>query len=191
MQVEIPGSGIHKTSDKSPRNSASSAVDGLTAEYVEKRGEGIPSEFDPNSGTLLTICAWFRNRNLRAKLQEVFGDLNGTTLFSPRYLVSKRNDGQGGYSPGPNTWREEKELQSAEFKKIEGAFRQLGFWDIPTNSDYLGIDGSRWILEAAERGRYHVVDRWCANDNELEKKEFVRFCEFLTDLAGFEPQVLS
>lgn len=106
-------------------------------------------------------------------------------------LIGKQNDGFGGSAPGPNTSRVERDLLPVQFKDIETTFRQLRFWDIPTNSKVLGTDGSQWILEASESRKYHVVHRWCPNHYSPGDKQFVRFCESLVNLTGFETDALS
>src|SRR5438045_2462218 len=52
-------------------------------------------------------------------------------------LVSKTNDGHGGYFPGPNTSQTERELRPTECKEVEKAFQKLSFWVLPTNEGRL------------------------------------------------------
>jgi hypothetical protein len=34
------------------------------------------------------------------------------------------------------------------------------FWLLPTEVEACGLDGSHWIIEASDQGRYHSVHRW-------------------------------
>src|SRR5262249_55197957 len=94
-------------------------------------------------------------------------------------IVSKTNDGLGGYSPGPRTTQMERNLNPAECEKLVQAFDRLGFWSLPVSDGSTGCDGSEWLLEAVSEGRYHVVHRWSP-----EGGVFAQFCELLLDFGG-------
>jgi hypothetical protein len=52
---------------------------------------------------------------------------------------------------------------SVQPQSIERFLREVGigsFWLLPAEVDRFGLDGSHWIIEAADKGRYHFVDRW-------------------------------
>ena len=34
------------------------------------------------------------------------------------------------------------------------------FWYLPSKLPLMGLDGSQWIVEGVEHGKYHFVDRW-------------------------------
>jgi hypothetical protein len=62
---------------------------------------------------------------------------------------------------------------------------RANFWEMPTESPSLGLDGADWILEGVQDGRYHVVVRWCPDTNRYEKdKAFADAARFMFDLAG-------
>jgi len=41
-----------------------------------------------------------------------------------------------------------------------GRVAAMDFWTTQSGHEALGVDGAEWILEGAESGRYHVVNRW-------------------------------
>ncbi len=94
-------------------------------------------------------------------------------------LVSKTNDGAGGYFPGPSTTESERNLAPAECVKLEQGVNRVRFWSLPVSDGSIGCDGSQWVLEGVSPGRYHVVHRWSPHGGQ-----FARFCELLLDLAG-------
>ncbi len=51
---------------------------------------------------------------------------------------------------------------------------------MPTNeTEVLGTDGSRWILEGKKGQRYQVLDRWSPS----EKSKYYQVCYFLIGLT--------
>ncbi len=62
---------------------------------------------------------------------------------------------------------EQETLSLQEWYDFAAVIDSCDFWNLPTNSDFLRKDGSQWILEGAEPGRYHVVDRW--DGQEIER----------------------
>ncbi|MGD9685242.1 MAG: energy transducer TonB [Candidatus Obscuribacterales bacterium] len=76
-------------------------------------------------------------------------------------MVTKVLSGAGGYHPGVLTIDRQTNLSREIFTEFLDKFRKSNFWNMPTEDcAILGNDGSQWILEVYDRGRYHVVDRW-------------------------------
>lgn len=71
----------------------------------------------------------------------------------------KRLDGAGGYEPGELVVNRVRPLSAREWDEFERLLGLACYWKLPTKARG-GLDGSRWILEGAKEGRYHVVDRW-------------------------------
>ncbi|HEY9871710.1 MAG TPA: hypothetical protein V6D08_21310 [Candidatus Obscuribacterales bacterium] len=60
----------------------------------------------------------------------------------------------------------------------------MGFFELPTNEELpYGLDGERWIFEVLDKGRYHVVDRYCPDVMERDRPS-VELDEYLLTLAG-------
>lgn len=54
----------------------------------------------------------------------------------------------------------QKELTLDDWKSFRKFLNQCDFWNMSTQINLLGVDGSRWVIEGVENGKYHVVDRW-------------------------------
>jgi hypothetical protein len=95
-------------------------------------------------------------------------------------LTGKLTAGEGGYDEGPIIRRVSGWLSPSEARRLDKLVSKLAFWELPTVIDDGGCDGVRWVVEAAESGRYHVAHRWCP-----ERDDFARVCSFLGQLGGF------
>ena len=60
------------------------------------------------------------------------------------------------------------------------------FWDMPTESPRRGFDGADWILEGAQKDRYHIAVRWSPGfrPSSPEEKAFVGAARTLFELTG-------
>jgi hypothetical protein len=67
--------------------------------------------------------------------------------------------------------------QAADFTSL---LNRVQFWQLPTESGQLGVDGTEWILEGVQDGTYHVVVRWCPG-----RTPFGKAGRKLFDLAGY------
>lgn len=80
-------------------------------------------------------------------------------------LYWKVSDGAGGYEPGKLIEEKRKNLSKKEWKLIVDKVNAINFWSLPsTENEILGTDGSQWILEGKELGKYHFVDRWSGGE---------------------------
>jgi hypothetical protein len=68
--------------------------------------------------------------------------------------------GTGGQAPGEVIKRIDRALLPAEQDKLLARLNGVEFGEIGKDQNRFGMDGAQWILEGAEDGRYHVVDRW-------------------------------
>ncbi|HTM65223.1 MAG TPA: hypothetical protein VL093_02805 [Flavipsychrobacter sp.] len=85
-------------------------------------------------------------------------------------LFWKSCSGAGGYEPGELTVDKSKPLAKEQFDNFISLIQSTDFWNMPTNlRDELGNDGSQWIIEGIENGKYHVVDRWTPRKNNYQK----------------------
>lgn len=97
-------------------------------------------------------------------------------------LTWKMSNGAGGYSPGELVVDKTTELSTAEWKEFQKLIDKIEYWDMPTNeqSDITGTDGSQWIIEGVQNGKYNVVDRWTPRNSTYQ--ELGMFLINLTDL---------
>lgn len=85
-------------------------------------------------------------------------------------LYWKQTSGAGGYDPGDLTINSSKQLTKEQWDKFISLLQSTDFWNMPTKSnDDMGTDGSQWIIEGMENGKYHVVDRWTPRKNNFQK----------------------
>jgi hypothetical protein len=61
---------------------------------------------------------------------------------------------------------------------------QTHFWTMPTDSPRYGKDGSQWILEGVNDGKYHLVARWSPDYHSTENKPFADAARMLLELGG-------
>jgi hypothetical protein len=76
--------------------------------------------------------------------------------------------------------REERLIVGADAERFTELWRDLQFWSIASSDDREVIDGTTYILEAADRGRYRVIYR----DDPEWGDTFAEFSEALLNLAG-------
>jgi hypothetical protein len=79
---------------------------------------------------------------------------------------------------------EDRLLWSTEAAQVACLWQYLQFWSLPGASDEVVCDGTRYVLEPAERGRYHIAHR----DDPERGDTFGEFCELLVRPAGFSPR---
>lgn len=89
-------------------------------------------------------------------------------------LTGKMTNGKGGYNAGILTLNESHDLSKAQIAEFLGLLRTAAFWSLSTEDETGGLDGAHWVLEGAENGRYHIVDRWSPT-----KRDFKQLCLFL------------
>jgi hypothetical protein len=76
-------------------------------------------------------------------------------------VVTRVGKGAGGYAPKGLLSDHSAEINSPKVQALKNAVAVAKFWSLPTEPNQQGgTDGSEWLFEAADAGRYHVVDRW-------------------------------
>ncbi len=93
---------------------------------------------------------------------------NGTGILS-----AKVTTGKGGYEPGDLRTDKTLALSRAQVNQFLKQLGKAKFWSLPTEKEAtvkvdadgnetveVGLDGAQWIIEGAENGKYHIVDRW-------------------------------
>lgn len=95
-------------------------------------------------------------------------------------LYWKLCDGAGGYEPGQLIINKWKEIDGEKWNEFQNGLAQIDFWNMQTNeTEVLGTDGSRWILEGKKDQQYQVLDRWSPS----EKSKYYQVCYFLIGLT--------
>jgi hypothetical protein len=95
------------------------------------------------------------------------------------YLLTwKQCNGEGGYEPGQLTIAKQKQINDVTWENFKKLLNQIDFWNMSTEIESEGFDGSQWILEGKVVGKYHVVDRWTPRDGA-----YYKCCDFLIGLT--------
>jgi hypothetical protein len=95
-------------------------------------------------------------------------------------LFCRELSGDADFELGELTRREEHLVVGAAAERLTDLWGDLRFWSIAPAGDREVIDGTTYILEAAERGRYRVIYR----DDPEWGDAFAEFSEALLGLAG-------
>lgn len=120
---------------------------------------------------LLCLPTWSRACSVRVEASGCFFGLEGREL-----------DGEeAGFELGQLARRQARTLSGTETARFTASWEQLRFWSLAASRDNDVLDGTTYVLEAAERGRYHVA-QW--NDFEWGDP-FGELSDLLFRLAGF------
>lgn len=75
-------------------------------------------------------------------------------------LFFKQSDGQGGYQTGKVAENQTVKLSKAQMSELEAKFNS-GFFEMKNRGKNRGgLEGSRWLIEGLQNGKYHLVDRY-------------------------------
>jgi hypothetical protein len=77
------------------------------------------------------------------------------------WLTGQQADGDGGFEIGRVDRRVARLLSNTEAIRVADLLPLLRFWELPPFIDDTGCDGTTWVLEGVDGGRYHVAHRWC------------------------------
>lgn len=108
-------------------------------------------------------------------------------------IDAKRLGGFGGYDPGGLVDRGSIDLPEAQLEMFLERFRRLGFEALTTQDRVQGTDGSEWILERMDGGRYHVIVRWSPGYDTAKRglSDFVAVCEWLYRASPLQGDVAN
>jgi hypothetical protein len=88
-------------------------------------------------------------------------------------LTIKVANGAGGYDPGALIENTVRPVTAREVASFLSRVRNVGYRNLPTvektDPNLIGCDGSRWIIEGVNDGRYHIVDRWTPGKGPIHK----------------------
>jgi hypothetical protein len=84
-------------------------------------------------------------------------------------LVYKHKEGSEPQWADELTVYESRRLTQQDWDKFKSLLEATDFWNMPTFNDRMGFDGSWWILEGVDNGKYHVVHRWTPQSDNYQK----------------------
>jgi hypothetical protein len=99
--------------------------------------------------------------------------------------TTKRLSGAGGYEPGEIEWQADGTMPNADWTELKRLLLTGDFWSQPSqdaldrlrrerceqgdeSACWMGLDGTTFVLEGADRSRYQLVDRWEEFEPPLE-----------------------
>ncbi|HEY9348767.1 MAG TPA: hypothetical protein VIQ53_25785 [Inquilinus sp.] len=118
-----------------------------------------PSIYEAAKGLTSSEGRILRFTLLPTFTRPIFVRIDSTASQPPR-LVATELTGAGGYEPGNIGRRIDRNLTEAEHKKIDALLSHSRIFELPPVDCELGLDGSRWIVEAADKTGYRFIDRW-------------------------------
>jgi hypothetical protein len=99
-------------------------------------------------------------------------------------LTVKVASGAGGYDVGNLVRDTSFYISNNEWKEFSSQIGAINFWSLPSQDNNRGKDGSEWILEGQETGKYHFVTRWSPRANVTSNKDYRSCCYYLIQLSG-------
>jgi hypothetical protein len=93
--------------------------------------------------------------------------------------------GKGGYEPGKVVRTTERKLSQEEVRLLLQRLENAGIWE-STDKQQRGTDGSEWLLEAQEAGRYAFHRVWTPSGSTFPV--FRKACGYMLELAGILPE---
>jgi hypothetical protein len=98
-------------------------------------------------------------------------------------ISGKVSNGAGGYRPGEIIFDTTFNGTLEHIDTISSILSSAGFWSLGTESrDNIGLDGSKWIIEAYRNNQYQVVVRW----SPAKGIAFRRIGEYLISISGIK-----
>lgn len=90
--------------------------------------------------------------------------------------------GNGGYEPGKVLTKNRRTLTGEEQHKFSTLFAAIHFWAPESEQKILGLDGSEWILEAAQGNTYQA---WAVWEPSIQPgfAAYSKFCKYLLSLS--------
>ena len=172
-------------------------IEKQTAYYPLSQFMSLPTDWENNyeldliheSGMALFVIHWYSKQIFALKEPIIYIQKNNTvyrftwlrTFHNPIAIrIEKTNEkymlfwklanGAGGYSPRELITDKSKEISKEQWDKFIALIEKANFWTLPTQEKGVnGNDGSQWIIESSENGKYHCVDRWTPSKNSFQK----------------------
>ncbi len=83
------------------------------------------------------------------------------------HLVSKVIDGPRYALDGQLVWEHTHTLVGPDAEQLQQLIDGSQLWAMPTTTARMGLDGEMWLIECAQRGKYHVLYRWSPEEQPL------------------------
>lgn len=98
------------------------------------------------------------------------------------FVIAKKLGGEGGYEVRGIETEKQSKITEQHFLRFKKRLAESGFSTMVSRdtrfekgddgSIEICLDGSTWVLEQVLDGKYHYVERYCAEDPDLHKVGF-------------------
>ncbi|SPF50140.1 exported hypothetical protein [Syntrophobacter sp. SbD1] len=119
-----------------------------------------PRAKDPNAISYRLSCTGFKQKPVIFRLDRI---------TNTKWVLTTK---QADYWPANNVSKlnRKQSLTKEEVVQFQKLFTELQFWQLPSVGAFEVeeeiMDGTTWILEAVEKGRYHLVRRRAPRDSD-------------------------
>jgi hypothetical protein len=111
----------------------------------------LPFGYDTGSSSFRFVCLPSFHNPMCVRIER---KKDGTTV-----LYARKTGGTGGYAPGELLIDHKKPMSSQKYAEFTEKLNTVNFFGQPPDQDKLDVDdGSQWIFEANDHGRYHIVN---------------------------------
>lgn len=124
-----------------------------------------PILFGDKSGPAVVRLTWLRSFHKPMSFR-LSADIDGTSTIIVKQLDKPLRFTRTTNKPGPIVQvtgkldlSKEVRLGPDKTKELLDGLRDLKVFSLPKSNFDFGLDGSRWVLEVSENGKYHVLDR--------------------------------
>jgi hypothetical protein len=144
---------------------------------LERLGERPLHPADPHQALVVRMLCLPSDSHACSIRAEAYGQ-------SWRLFCRKLGSDESGFDSGELFRRDERLIVGDDAKRLTDLWEYLRFWSMSPDEEKDVFDGTTYVLEAAERGRYRVIHR----DEPQWGDAFGEFSEVLLDLAGLAPR---
>ena len=95
------------------------------------------------------------------------------------FISVKQLSSQGTIEPGRLITDQTRPLTDTEWDHFINLLDRSCYWQLGPETDDIGFDGARWVLEGVREGRYHLVDRWTPESGDYQEA-----CLYLLKLSN-------
>jgi hypothetical protein len=90
-------------------------------------------------------------------------------------MFVKESNGQSGYDPGRLIRDTSADISAEDWQDLIELFQATGFWQLHTEEENMGKDGSEWLIEGVKDGRYRFIYRWSPEPTDVANSIGKRF----------------
>jgi hypothetical protein len=161
----------------------------------------LPNCFPAQAGLSAFEAQWFCGHlraagEARLSGERVFRFTYLPTFDAPRIVVIRAHGqewvvsakvlgGKGGYEPGILVRTTERKLSADEVRLLLQRLENARMWQPTDIQQELGTDGSEWLLEGQQDGKYAFHKVWSPEESTFP--QYRRVCRYMLELGDILP----